>query len=54
MKGMETMKQYQIRYVVQESKDGVLWHDVADCMSEEEAVQEVIELQNNILKETHE
>lgn len=44
------MKQYQIRYIVQESDDGVLWHDVADCMSEEEAVQEVIELQDKALK----
>lgn len=32
---------YQIRYVVQESKDGVLWRDVADCMSEEEAIEEI-------------
>lgn len=43
-------KQYQIRYVIQESTDGVLWHDVADCMSEEEAVEELIELQDNELK----
>ena len=45
------MKQYQIRYIIQESDDGVSWHDVADCMSEEEAVQEVIELQDKALKE---
>lgn len=44
------MKQYQIRYIVQESNDGVLWHDLMDCMSEEEAVQEVIMLQDNQLK----
>ena len=37
-------KQYQIRYVVQGSNDGVLWHEVANCMSEEEAVEEVEEL----------
>lgn len=41
---------YQIRYVVQESADGVLWHDLADCASEEEAVAEVIELQDKELK----
>ena len=45
------MKQYQIRYIVQESDNGVLWHDVADCICEEEAVQEVIELQDKALKE---
>lgn len=45
------IKQYQIRYVVQESTDGVLWRDVADCMSEEEAVGEVIELNDKQLKE---
>lgn len=44
------MKQYQIRYVVQESEDGVLWHDVADCMAEEEAVEEIILLQDKALK----
>ena len=37
-------KQYQIRYVVQGSNDGVLWHEVANCMSEEEAVEEIEEL----------
>lgn len=40
-------KQYQIRYVVQGSNDGVLWYEVANCMSEEEAVEELNELQNN-------
>lgn len=35
---------YQIRYLVQESKDGVLWRDVAVCMSEEEAEEEIEEL----------
>ena len=35
---------YQIRYIVQSSKDGVLWHDVADCMSEEEAIETIKEL----------
>lgn len=45
------MKQYQIRYVVQASDNGVEWHEVADCMSEEEAVQEIIELQDIALKE---
>lgn len=44
-------KQYQIRYVVQGSNDGVLWHEVANCMSEEEAVEEVIELQDKALKQ---
>ena len=39
------MKRYQIRYIVQESEDGVLWHDLADCASEEEAIDEVIMLQ---------
>lgn len=29
--------QYQIRYLVQSSKDGVLWHDEAVCMALEEA-----------------
>ena len=43
-------KQFQIRYVVQESVDGILWRDVADCASEEEAVAEVVELQDNELK----
>ena len=38
------MKQYQIRYIVQESEDGVLWHDIADCICEEEAVEEIEEL----------
>lgn len=45
-------KQYQIRYVIQGSNDGVLWHEIADCMSEEEAVKEVIELQDEALKLT--
>lgn len=44
------MKQYQIRYIVQESDDGVLWHDIADCICEEEAVEEMILLQNEELK----
>lgn len=44
------MKQYQIRYVVQESEDGVLWHDLIDCASEEEAVDEVIVLQGTELE----
>lgn len=43
-------KQYQIRYVIRESTDGVLWHDVADCICEKEAVEELIELQDNELK----
>lgn len=38
---------YQIRYVVQESKDGVLWRDVADCICEEEALEEIKELERN-------
>ena len=36
-------KKYQIRYIVQESTDGVEWHEVADCMSEEEALEEIKE-----------
>lgn len=44
------MKHYQIRYIVQESEDGVLWHDLMDCMSEEEAVDEVIILQDTELR----
>ena len=36
--------EYQIRYVVQASKDGVLWRNVADCMSEQEAIEEINEL----------
>lgn len=44
------MKHYQIRYIVQESEDGVLWHDLMDCTSEEEAVNEVIMLQNTELR----
>jgi hypothetical protein len=44
------MKHYQIRYIVQESEDGVLWHDLMDCMSEEEAVDEVIMLQDTELR----
>lgn len=36
-------KQYQVRYVVQESVDGVFWHDIADCASEEEAQEEIKE-----------
>ena len=43
-------KQFQIRYIVQESEDGVLWKDVADCICEEEAVEEIIELQNKELE----
>ena len=38
--------QYQIRYVVQKSEDGVLWHDVAQCASEEEAEEELKELES--------
>lgn len=37
---------YQIRYVVQKSEDGVLWHDEAVCMSEEEAEETLKELEN--------
>lgn len=44
------MKHYQIRYIVQESEDGVLWHDLMDCASEEEAVDEVIILQDTELR----
>ena len=44
------MKHYQIRYIVQESEDGVLWHDLMDCASEEEAVKEMILLQNKELE----
>ena len=44
------MKRYQIRYIVQESEDGVLWHELADCASEEEAVKEVVLLQNTELR----
>ena len=44
------MKRYQIRYIVQESEDGVLWHDLMDCASEEEAVEEVIVLQGTELE----
>lgn len=36
----------QIRYVVQKSEDGVLWHDEALCMSEEEAEETLKELEN--------
>lgn len=43
-------KQYQIRYLVQGGDDGVLWHDVATCMSEEEAIEELNELQGDTLK----
>lgn len=42
--------QYQIRYVVQESEDGVLWHDVCDCASEEEAEEEMIVKQQEELE----
>lgn len=44
------MKHYQIRYIVQESEDGVLWHDLTDCACEEEAVEEVIMLQGAELR----
>lgn len=37
---------YQIRYLVQKSEDGVLWHDEAVCMSEEEAEETLKELEN--------
>ena len=42
--------QYQIRYIVQKSEDGVLWHDVADCASEEEAEEEMIVKQDRELR----
>lgn len=47
----QPIKQYQIRYIVRESTDGVLWRDVADCICEEEAVAEIIELNDKQLKE---
>ena len=37
-------KYYQIRYVVQGSDNGVLWQDICDCMSAEEAEEEYNEL----------
>lgn len=43
---------YQIRYIVQQSEDGVLWEDVADCICEEEALEEIKELKERDTKWT--
>lgn len=44
-------KQYQIRYIIQESTDGVLWREVANCASEEEALDDIKELEEQAEKE---
>lgn len=46
----ECKMKYQIRYIVQKSNDGVSWEDVADCICEEEALEEIKELKERSIK----